>query len=209
MIKTVIFDIGNVLTDFGWQSFFAGLGYDEKMSARLARATVQSDDWKEYDRGCLSDGEVLQLFLENDPELEADIRRSQEDLHGILLRRAYAADWVRELKAQGYQVLVLSNISDKVMRECAEALDFMELVDGGILSYQERLLKPMPEIYGLLVERYHLIPEECVFLDDTRENAEAAEKLGIHAIWFRNRQQAEEELLALGVGENGVSASKT
>ena len=44
MIKTVIFDIGNVLTDFGWQSFFAGLGYDEKMSARLARATVQSDD---------------------------------------------------------------------------------------------------------------------------------------------------------------------
>ena len=72
-------------------------------------------------------------------------------------------------------------------------------MDGGILSYQDQVIKPMPEIYQLLIDRYDLVPQECVFLDDTLCNLEAAEKFGIHTIHFKNQMQAIEELRKLGV----------
>ena len=72
-------------------------------------------------------------------------------------------------------------------------------MDGGILSYQEKIIKPMPEIYQLLIDRYSLVPEECVFMDDTPANLTGAEKFGIHTIHFQDREQAIEELRRLGV----------
>ncbi len=66
-------------------------------------------------------------------------------------------------------------------------------------SYQEKIIKPMQEIYQLLIDRYGLVPEECVFLDDTQKNLDGAEKFGIHTILFRNQAQAVEELRRLGV----------
>ena len=78
-------------------------------------------------------------------------------------------------------------------------LDFLDDVDGGILSYQEKTVKPEPEIYQRLLERYGLVPEECVFLDDLEENLAAAAKFGIHTVLFTGKEAAVEELRKLGV----------
>ena len=53
MIRTIIFDIGNVLADFRWKEFFYELGYDDELLKRIGKATVESSDWCEYDRGLL------------------------------------------------------------------------------------------------------------------------------------------------------------
>ncbi|MDE6185478.1 MAG: HAD-IA family hydrolase, partial [Lachnospiraceae bacterium] len=75
-----------------------------------------------------------------------------------------------------------------------EALDFLEETDGGILSYQVKLIKPSPEIYQLLCSRYGLQAEECVFIDDTVKNVEAAIKEGMKGITFHTLDQVKEEL---------------
>lgn len=199
MIRTIIFDIGNVLAGFDWYGFYKSFGYEEEMVRRIGRATVGSDDWKEYDRGCVSDEGMVELFVENDPEIEEDLRRVLADFRGLIVRYDYAVPWVRSLKQRGYQVLVLSNFSDKALRECWNELDFLPWVDGGILSFRDKLIKPMPEIYRLLLDRYHLKAQECVFMDDTPENVEGAKKVGMHAFVFANRQQAEAELKKFGV----------
>ena len=199
MIRTIIFDIGNVLAGFTWHAHYEKLGFDTAMADRLGRATVLSSDWKEYDRGCLTDEEIVALFVENDPEIAEEIRRAVDSIAGMVVHYDYAIDWIKELKAKGYRVLVLSNFSKKALRECWNALDFLPYVDGGILSFQDKLVKPMPEIYHLILDRYNLRAEECVFLDDTLENVEAAEKLGISGIHFKNQAQAREELKKLGV----------
>ena len=62
-----------------------------------------------------------------------------------------------------------------------------------------KCIKPEVEIYKLLLDRYHFVPQECVFIDDRPENIEAAEKLGITGIQFQNQQQAKRRLLELGV----------
>lgn len=199
MIRTIIFDIGNVLAGFDWRSFYENQGYDPEMVERLARATVNSDDWKEYDRGCVSDEGMIELFVENDPGIEVQIRSALEDFHGLVTHYDYAIPWISELKKKGYQVLVLSNFSDKALRECWHALDFLPYVDGGILSFKDKLIKPMPEIYHLILSRYHLKAEECVFLDDTQANVDGARAVGMHSFRFVDRQQARAELKKLGV----------
>lgn len=199
MIKTVIFDIGNVLAGFDWKNFYLKFGYSEEILYRLAKATVKSDAWSEYDRGAISDEELIEKFVENDPDIEKEIRESLSNVEDMVVRYDYAIPWVQELKEKGYKVLVLSNFSSKGYRECRKALDFLDYVDGGILSFQENVVKPEPEIYKLLLERYHLNPEECVFMDDTERNLPAAREFGIHTILFESREQAAEELRKLGV----------
>ncbi|MCH5269135.1 MAG: HAD family phosphatase [Lachnospiraceae bacterium] len=199
MIKTIIFDIGNVLTEFCWSKYFADFNYSGETLKRLAAATVLSDDWKEYDLGNLSDEKVLDLFIANDPAIEKELRESLRNVDGILEQCDYTIPWIEELKAKGYLVLYLSNFSEKVLRDCNRIMGFLPHMDGGILSCRVHLVKPDPAIYRLLLETYDLSAEECVFLDDVPENIEAAEALGIHGIVFENQTQARKELEKLGV----------
>lgn len=199
MITTIIFDIGNVLADFVWEEHYRNFGYDEETFLRIVNATVKSPAWNEYDRGVLTDEEVMQKFIENDPELEDILRKVLKSKKTMVRRNDYAIPWIKELQGKGYRCLYLSNFSRSAETDCAEALDFIPYMDGGILSYREKIIKPMPEIYQLLIDRYELVPEECVFLDDTEQNLEAAQKFGIHTVPFQNQAQAIEELRRLGV----------
>lgn len=199
MITTIIFDIGNVLADFTWKEHYESFGYDDEMVERLAKVTVKNQLWNENDRGVMSTEELLQGFVNLDPEIEQDIRKVLENVKTMVSRNEYAIPWIQDLKSKGYRVLYLSNFSEKAEKDCAYALDFIPYMDGGILSYQEKIIKPMPEIYELLIKRYGLVPEECVFLDDTKANLDGAEKFGIHTIHFQNQVQAIEELRKLGV----------
>lgn len=199
MIKNIIFDIGNVLSDFRWREFLRDKGLDEAMAERVAEASVKSPFWNEMDRGSLTDEQLIDGFVQNDPEIEEVIRRTFADIRGMVTPRAYAIPWIKELKSKGYRVYYLSNYSHKAVVDCKEALAFIPYTDGGILSYKELLIKPDPAIYELLLTRYGLAAEESVFLDDTMVNVEAAENVGIHGICFRSKEQAEEELRKLGV----------
>ena len=199
MITTIIFDIGNVLADFTWKEHYASFGYDDAMVERIAKATVGHPAWNEVDKGVMKVEDILQMFVDSDPEIGRDIRKVLANVKTMVSRNDYAIPWIQDLKSKGYRLLYLSNFSEKTETECAYALDFIPYLDGGILSYQEKVVKPMPEIYERLIERYKLIPEECVFLDDTQANLTGAEKFGIHTIHFQNQAQAIEELRKLGV----------
>lgn len=199
MITTIIFDIGNVLADFTWREHYERFGFNEDMIERLANATVRSPLWNEYDKGVMTYEELFQGFVKNDPEIEPQLREAFSDVSTMVIHNDYAIPWIHALQEKGYRCLYLSNFSERAHKECAAALDFIPYMDGGILSYQEKIIKPMPEIYQLLIDRYGLTPEECVFLDDTQRNLDAAEEFGIHTIHFENQAQAIEELRKLGV----------
>lgn len=199
MITTIIFDIGNVLVDFCWEEYLDQFRFSPEIQARIANATVLNDAWNEFDRGNYSEEELIESFIRNDPDIEKEIRLICKDIHDMLRRCDYAIPWIEELHSMGKKVYYLSNFSEKAARECAHTIDFIPYTDGGILSYQEKVVKPDPKIYQILIERYHLVPEECVFLDDRKDNCEAAEKLGIHAIRFTTKENAIEELKKLGV----------
>lgn len=194
MIKTIIFDIGNVLTEFAWEPFLQSFGLTQNQLNKVAEASVNHNAWNEYDLGNLTNEEIIAKFIQNAPDMEKEIRLVYENLHGMIQRVDYAIPWIKELKQRGYQVLVLSNFSSKALEDCKEAMDFLEEVDGGILSFREHVVKPMPQIYELLISRYHLNPQECVFLDDLERNLKGARAFGINTILFEDYQSAKQKL---------------
>lgn len=198
-IDTVVFDIGNVLTDFAWNGFLKAKGYDDEMIKRIARATVESDDWVEYDKGNLTNDEIVERFVENDPEIGDDLKNAFQNIDGIILKREKTIPWIRALKAAGYKVLYLSNFSKQALEGCPDAMAFLEETDGGILSYRDHVVKPDPAIYHLLEERYDLTPAKTVFIDDTPVNIEAARNLGWKGIIYKDYKQTVEELSEMGV----------
>ncbi len=199
-IKTVIFDIGNVLVDFCWDKMYKDkLGCSDETIERLGKATVYSKEWKEFDRGVLSYGEIVDSLVALDPELETEIRTALENQTGIVSERDYADKWVLALKKAHYKVLLLSNFSMEAYDTNLAHFKFMKDVDGGILSFRDHMIKPDREIYQLITDRYELKPSECVFIDDTAENIEAAKAFGMHGIVFGTLDQVLEDLDKLGV----------
>lgn len=194
MIQNVIFDIGNVLTDFRWEGFLRDKGFDRAMTERIAKASVLTSLWSEIDRGIWDEEKLLQEFIKLDPEIEKELRLAFGNLEGMVTGRDYAIPWLQDLKRRGYKVYYLSNFSHKAYVECRDALDFLPYMDGGILSYREQLVKPGEEIYLRLLSKYGLKAEESVFLDDTMANVETAKRLGFCGICFKTREQAEREL---------------
>lgn len=199
-IDTVVFDIGNVLTDYAWRDWLNSAGYPPDLSERIAHAAFLSPVWNEFDRGVWSQEQFIDALVRNDPEIETEIRSVfSRSMKGLVTRRDRAIPWIRELKAAGYRVLYLSNFSARAFEDCAEALDFIPETDGGILSYREQLIKPDEEIYRLLIGRFGLTPARAVFIDDRAENVEAAEACGLRGILFETQEQAERALRAMQV----------
>ncbi|MCM1134735.1 MAG: HAD family phosphatase [Clostridium sp.] len=197
MIKNIVFDIGNVLAGFHWQDYFHSFGYSDEVFEQLADATVRSSLWSEMDRGKMSDEELIAGFIANNPAVEKEIREIYANMRGMIVRYDYAKPWLRELKERGYGIYVISNFGETAFKECSGALDFLSETDGAIISWQVKLIKPDQEIYRLLCSQYGLDKKECVFIDDTAKNVEAAREAGMEGIVFHNLAQAKEELEAM------------
>ena len=198
-IDTVVFDIGNVLVDFAWEKFLLNKGYDAQMVERMGKASVHSKDWVEFDKGDLTTEEIAQRFADNDPEIGEELKKAFTDLTDIVTKREHTIPWIQSLKAAGYQVLFLSNFSEQALNGCPEAMAFIDVTDGGILSYRDHVVKPGKEIYKLLEKRFGLTPEKTVFIDDTAVNIETARELGWNGIVYKDYDQVIRELHELGV----------
>ena len=198
MVNTVVFDIGNVLIDFRWKELFEELGFVGDKFEKIADATVRSQWWNEFDKGEMSLEEIIEKFLENAPGYENEIRSIFDHMDNLLRGRGYADAWIRELQERGCKVYILSNMSQLAHEVHGNGcMSFLDLVDGAILSYQEKMIKPDRCIYELLCSRFGIEPQTAVFLDDTIRNIEAAEEFGLHGIHFKTYEQAKQELDAL------------
>ena len=184
MIKNYVFDLGRVLVGFDPEGYMRGLGFDGKRADELAAKIFYGGEWRLHDRGDLLTTRDVSAALEKlYPDDAADIRRVlRPEWVTMHTPRADTVALMAECKQRG-RVYILSNLAIDSYAYIKK-FDFMKLPDGGVFSYQERRCKPEPEIYRVLLERYALIPEETVFLDDNAENIAAAERAGIHGILF-------------------------
>lgn len=199
MIKNIIFDVGKVLVEWDCDSAFRKLGFDEKTLEAVAEATVRSADWNEFDRSILSAEEQLAFFIRKAPEYEQEIRLFWNNIEKAIYQYDYSKKWIGALKEKGYHVYILSNYAGHTYEKTTKALSFLEDVDGAVFSFQVHQIKPEPEIYRSLLDKFHLEPTECVFLDDRQENLDAAKKQGINGILFCTYGEAVQQLEEYGV----------
>ena len=194
MIRNIVFDIGNVLAAFRWKDYIAELGFEGSMAERLANATTLNKMWREVDRGVMSVNDIIENCIASDPEIEEAIRLFYSDRRRLVAEYDYARGWISELKERGYKIYLLSNYSQDHFQYISRHFTFFGLEDGKVISYMEKVLKPERRIYEILYQRYGLIPEECVFLDDSEENIKGALNTGMKGIIFRDYAQGKAEL---------------
>lgn len=199
MIKNVIFDVGNVLVAFCWEKLFQELGFTGEVFEAIADATVRTNEWNEFDRGVMSDEEILSAFIKKAPEYEEQITFFFQNVGRTISQYNYSREFIRALEQKGYRTYILSNFPRRTYQQGIDELSFVEDVSGAIFSYEVQVVKPEKEIYQLLLEKYELDATECVFLDDKRENLVTANQLGMATIQFQSFEQAKEELRSLGV----------
>ena len=201
-IRTVIFDIGNVLIRFKSLDFVRER-YGDEMGLKIANAMYGGERWSELDRAVMTEEEILKSFKNADPSIPPEyIEWCFENISRAVLRCGYAIPWLRELRRLGLKVMYLSNYSKHVMHARPEVLDFLPLMDGGIFSCDVKLIKPDRAIFSLFLNRFSLDPGECLFIDDRQDNCEAASSFGMKSYCFSSYEEDREAIMRL-IGEGG------
>jgi len=194
MIKNIIFDIGNVLADFSWREHMVEQGFSEECIEILTKNMIQHPLWDELDLGKRHHTEVIADMKALSPQYADEIDCYFANPMGIVRPRVRSAELVVSLKERGYGIYLLSNYPAWLFELHSSRFDFLKYADGMVISSYVKMMKPDPAIYKILLEKYSLNPEECVFLDDREVNIEAAEKLGIRSIICSEQDQFESQL---------------
>ena len=194
--KAVVFDLGGVLIDWDPRHLYRKLLADEAAVEEFL-ATVCTPEWNaELDRGRPFAEGVAEL-VERHPEHAANIAAYHErwpemvagDIPGTV-------EVLAELRAAGVPLYALTNWSGETFAITRGRFEFLEWFDGLLVSGEERVTKPDPAIFRLLLDRFGLDPAATVFVDDAEANVAAARRLGIDAIRFTGPDDLRRELVA-------------
>ena len=198
-IEAVVFDIGGVLLDWNPRYLYRQLFEDEEEMERFL-TEICTLEWHEaHDRGKPFDVSCAELAAQH-PEYAEQIRawgqRSEEMVAGPL---EGTVEILRRLKADGLLCYALTNMETETFPLRVERFPFMSWFDGVVVSAFEGVIKPDPEIFRRLIERFNLKREATLFVDDSQRNVDAARQFGIQAVLFRSPREFEQLLSELGL----------
>ncbi|MDO5517556.1 MAG: HAD family phosphatase [Clostridium sp.] len=193
MIKNIVFDIGNVLLEFNPKEYLKSKISEDKIED-VYEAIFLSREWPMLDRGTITEEQAIINIVNRNKENKELIISAFDNWYELLKPIRASVDVLQKLKENKYNVYFLSNFHLKSFKYVTRKFDFFNLFNGGVLSYEEKLLKPEKEIYETLIERYHLKKEETVFIDDTEKNVAAAIRIGINGIVLENTECLIKEL---------------
>ncbi len=198
-INTIVFDIGNVLVNFRWKEYLIDCGYEEEKIQKISNATVNNRLWKEWDRGAEEAESLIEQCCKQEPEVEAEIRKLFDEFQQLVVEYDYSVELIKSLKQNGYKVYLLSNYSKRNFEAGRGYYNFINHVDGGVISYEVHSVKPEAAIYEELINKYGINPEEAIFLDDLEENLKGARVFGFHTILVKSYEQMIGDMKSLGV----------
>jgi 2-haloacid dehalogenase len=199
-INTIIFDLGGVLIDWNPAYVFDKLITDEAKRTRFF-AEICTSEWNEEQDAGRSLKEATEMLVDQYPEwqeyIEAYYGRWEEMLGGPIEETVAI---FRALKESGqYKFYALTNWSAELFPVALNKYDFLHWFDGRLVSGEEKMRKPFPQFYQLLLDRFNIKKEEAIFIDDNLRNAEAAQAFGIETIRFTTPAELREALTRKGI----------
>ena len=184
-MKDIVFELGGVL--FARDKSKCTQDFIDFFS--FIRTDPMPEFWVEYDRGTRTAEEVIgdlcRVSGRSRAICEAYFREAIDRQEPIVPTEGL----VRDLKAAGYRLFVLSNMSPEFI-EFLRRVPVYALFEGEVVSCEERTVKPERRIYEILLDRYRLDPAETLFIDDRAANIAMARELGINGFRFDSHDAA-------------------
>jgi 2-haloacid dehalogenase len=200
MINTIIFDLGAVLIDWNPHYMYRTI-FDDEQEMKNFLAAICTPDWNEEQDAGRSLQEGTEILVNQFPEHECNIRAFYSRWEEMLGDPLWdTVEIFKELKASNkYKIYALTNWSAETFPIALKRYDFLSWFDGIVVSGAEKMRKPTPEFYQVLLNRHQVKPTEALFIDDNYRNILAAEKLGIQSIHFTSADKLRDKLKVLGV----------
>ena len=194
-IKNIVFDLGNVLINFDKDTYLKEKLPKEKRKD-FHDNVIGTKEWLMLDRETLTYPEAKKIFKERSPHLATEIDNFfDRDFFELLKPIKQNIELLYKLRDHyEYKLYVLSNFHKDSYEYVFKHNDFFKLFEGCLISCYFKLLKPEEKIYDTLLYEFGLIPEETLFIDDMKENIEAAENKGIKGLHLPDYTKLEEEL---------------
>jgi len=200
-MKTIVFDLGGVLID--WNPEYVYLkefrGDREKMNWFFEE--ICTSEWNENQDAGYPLSQATEERVALFPAHERLIRMYYGEWEQMLgYELTGTVEILKKLhQSPNYSIYALTNWSGETFPVALQKFPFLSWFEGIVVSGDEKLKKPDPAIYQLLLERYQLKAADCVFIDDRADNVEAAVALGFKGIHFSNHKQLQNELLKLKI----------
>jgi HAD superfamily hydrolase (TIGR01509 family) len=182
MIRNIIFDLGNVLISWKPDEYLRLNGYDDSVRMIIMDQVIRSREWLLLDNGDITIDEAAKKIAAKSSLKIPEILSVFDLRIRILFPLTSNTKLLPELKKQGFMLYYLSNFPDDIFDEIQEKYEFFSFFDGGIISARVKLSKPDPEIFRHLMQKYDLLPEESIFIDDMAANSDSAETVGITGV---------------------------
>lgn len=181
MIKNIIFDLGNVIINYDQQAIINRFAKTNEEKEYLMEDNFKAPEWKKIDLGEINNDEAIESINKRHNNKFAEL--TDDFWHNWFKMQKINEDVVelaKQLKDKGYNIYVLSNMANATYN-FFKGHAFFKLCNGIIISAQEHIKKPDERIFNILLDRYNLKAEECLFIDDddTNRSYETANKLGI------------------------------
>jgi 2-haloacid dehalogenase len=200
MRTTVVFDLGGVLIDWDPRHLYRKLFPGDEAGMERFLAEVCNGEWNARQDAGRPWGEATALLKAEHPDqahlIDAFHHRWPETMAGPIEGTLAI---LRELKEAGTPLYALTNWSHETFPFALERFDFMQWFQGTVVSGQEKVMKPDPRIFYILMQRHGLSPEDIVYIDDNPRNAAAASELGMHGVHFTDPAALRRELVGLGL----------
>lgn len=195
MIKNIIFDLSGVLLKYDIKKYLTSINIAEDEQEIYKKLIWGSEEWLKGDAGKMSYEEITDSLCRKYPKHEK-MRYILENKNNDLLLSEIkeSTKYVKELKDRGYKIYILSNVCKEDIEYNINRFDFFKLADGAVYSCDVLSIKPDKECFYALLKKYNLNKEECIFIDDTKENIEASNKLGIKSVLFDTIDSVKEKV---------------
>jgi len=195
MKKTLVFDLGGVLIDWNPRYLYRKM-FDDEGDIDIFLSEVCNPEWNvKQDAGrtlAEATAERVALFPDKKSLIEAFYDRWEEMLGGEI---GETVDILRELKSKDETLYALTNWSGETFPIALQRFDFLHWFEGTLVSGDEKLAKPDPAIFHLLLNRYNLQAQDCLFIDDSKINIEAASRIGFETHHFTSAQELRGNLI--------------
>ena len=181
MIRNIIFDLGNVIINYNQEQIINNFTKKEEEIKYIYDEIFHAPEWEQMDLGNITNDEAIEVINKRN---EFKYQKLTDNfLHEWYKKQEINRDIVeiaKKLKRNGYKLFVLSNMAN-LTYEYFKKDEFFSLCTGIIISAHEHLIKPDEKVFRLLLDRYKLNAEECLFIDDdpSEQNYKTANKIGI------------------------------